>query len=185
MAQFLRPIQDSIREVASARTADGTSGITTNLWNVLDELVPSDTDFVYGGASSVVGNTVYQALLSTGTNPLTTSNHILRYRLGKGTSTRINAADGAAVSATISLRQGGVVIATDTAKTLGLWTTYEFLLTNAQASAITNYGDLRVQINTIGAGSSPNNRMAMFSFAELQIPDVQVNTKKDSGFFSI
>lgn len=156
MAQFARPDSDV--------TNTGTFG-----FGEIDEATASDLDYWFGD------NNVAEELevgLSNVTDPQSSSGHIVRYRIAK---TNLGVVDGGGNAVTVTMRvmQGGTQIATDTAKTAtGTWTQYAYTLTGAEADAITNYDDLRLEFVTSASGGSPANRRGgAVSWAEFEIPD--------------
>lgn len=156
MAQFGRPDGDV--------TNTGTGGFAS-----IDEATASDSDFWWGA-----DNTAAELEVSLGalTDPVSSSGHVVRYRIAK---TNDGVLDGAGNSVTVTMRlmQGATEIAADTAKTAtGTWTTYTFNLSGAQADAITDYSDLRIEFVTSASGGNPTNRRgAAVSWAELEVPD--------------
>lgn len=160
MAQFARPDGDV--------TNTGTNG-----FGAIDESSASDADFWFGD------NNVAEELevsLSNVTDPNSSSGHIVRFRIGK-TNAGVLDGGGNAVTVTCRLMQGTTQIATSGAITAtGTWTTSSFTLSSAEADAITNYNDLRLEFVTSSSGGSPANRRGgAVSWAELEVPNVVTN----------
>lgn len=113
-----------------------TANVGGTLAASLDELIPSDSDYI---ATLSAGDSCTVAI-AAGTDPVSSSGHKVRYRLrGDGLS-----------GATVELLQGASVIATwthDPAPTE--LTTYEQVLSGPQADSITDYSALRVRITEI------------------------------------
>lgn len=138
MAQFGRPSTDTVRE--AWEEDDGT---TVDIWDQIDEVVADDLDFVR--SALVPTNDVYATKLTTVTDPVQSTGHIVRFRYGK------DASAGAQIDLTIQLRQGyvdevtqGTLIATVATLTNipSGWTAGNYTLSGAEADAITNYADL-------------------------------------------
>lgn len=155
MAQFARPDSDVINT--------GNNGFAA-----IDEAIASDADFWYGDNNQA---DELEAGLSNVTDPSSSSGHIFRYRIAK-TNAGVVSGTGSAVTVTARLMQGATQIATDTAKTAdGTWTQYEYTLSGAEADAITDYADLRLEFLTSASGGSPANRRGgAVSWAELEVP---------------
>jgi hypothetical protein len=90
---------------------------------------------------------VYRFKLATGTDPASSTGHVIRWRVGKSPS------DGQAINATIRIYQGGgnsagagTLIKTATRNGVTSFTTYEETLTGGEADTITNYADLYGEI---------------------------------------
>lgn len=113
------------------------SGATTNLFLSLDEAAPaSDSDFIKTTPAGP-GTFVYEADFGTLEEPLTRDNHTIKYRLGK-------VGDGTA-STTVELRQGATTIASWSHTGVDAMTTFSRVLTDAEATSITDYNNLRIR----------------------------------------
>lgn len=156
MAQFARPDSNVTQTSFTGGFAD------------IDESVASDADFAYGANNTAAE---LEVGLSNVTDPLSSSGHIVRYRIAQ-TNAGVVDGTGNAVTVTMRVMQGTTQIATDTAKTAtGTWTEYSYTLSAAEADAITDYTDLRLEFVTSASGGSPANRRgAGVSWAELEIP---------------
>lgn len=132
MTQYGRPIQDI--------TVSGwvtQSGGTTNLYATLDEVpVPDHTDYVE--TSAPPGNNEYEVKVSALGDPEVSSLHRVRYwRRFVGESP---------VQLSLRLMQGTTEISTLSDQGLDIeWGFVTWGLTAAQADAITDYTDLRVE----------------------------------------
>lgn len=157
MAQFGRPISDV--------TNTGNNGFAA-----IDEATADDGDYWYGDNNQA--DELEVALTNTLSDPASSSGHTFRYRIAKTNAGTVDGG-GNAVTVTARLMQGTTEIAADSAQTAtGTWTPYSLALSGAQADAITDYTDLRLEFVTSASGGSPANRRGgAVSWAELEIPD--------------
>ncbi len=139
MAQFGRPSADTNNPGSFTDQGGGS----TNIYQGIDETAYSDTDYIRSPVAP--SSSVYVTKLSSVEDPLSSTNHTVRYRYAK------DAASGAQINLTIELRQGyvseaspGTLIATvATLSNIGeAWTAGSYTLSGAEADAISNYGDL-------------------------------------------
>jgi hypothetical protein len=124
-AQYARP---------NADITDGawTPSTGVDLYAVIDEETASDTDYIVTSAASTC-----QIGLSPVTDPATSSGQALKYRAQSSTSSTLIA----------RLKQGSTTIATATHPNVpSSWTDYTMNLSAAECDAITNYADLRVEL---------------------------------------
>lgn len=156
MAQFGRPDQQI------TNTGNG-------LFSDIDEASPSDADFWFGDNNAA---DEFEVGLSNVSDPSSSAGHTFRYRIAKTNAGTVDGT-GNAVTVTARLMQGTTQIATDTARTAdGTWTQYELTLSGAEADAITDYTDLRLEFLTSASGGSPANRRGgAVSWAELEVPE--------------
>lgn len=135
MPQFARPDADT---TLGNYTDQG--GGTTNIFQTIDEVSPSDADFIRTPTSPV--NEVYVCRLSDVTDPVSSTGHTMRMR----TSTDQDAQE--VLSFIQQLRQGyvnegspGTLIASQTRSAISstTWTTSSYTLSGAEADAITDY----------------------------------------------
>lgn len=137
MAQFGRPSTDTTRD-----NWEEDDGGTTDIFDQIDEVSADDADYIRTGLAPT--NDVYVTKLTTLEDPVSSSNHVVRYRYGK------DAAGGAQIDQTVQLRQGyvnegspGTLIAelghTDVAAFPVAGT---FTLSAGEANSITDYTDL-------------------------------------------
>jgi hypothetical protein len=122
---------------------DEAAGVAT-IYTHIDESVSSDADYIKTQLTPT--NDVFVTKLSSVTDPVSSANHIVRYRYRK------EATGGEQINLTIELRQGytnegspGTLIAT--VATLvdisgAAWNAGSYTLAGAEADAITNYADL-------------------------------------------
>jgi hypothetical protein len=167
MAQFARPDSDITQ-------TSFTGGFST-----IDESVASDADFAYGANNTAAE---LEVGLSNVTDPNSSTGHVFRYRIAR-TNAGVVDGGGNAVTVTARLMQGTTQIATDTAKTAtGTWTQYAYTLSAAEADAITNYNDLRLEFLTSGSGGSPAvRRGGAVSWAEFEVPDAAAGQQYNSS----
>lgn len=139
MAQFGRPSTDTTNDGAWTTEAGGS----TSIFQQIDESVASDSDYIRTALAPT--SDVYVTKLTSITDPVSSSGHIMRWRRGKDSS------GGATVNETVQLRQGytnegspGTLIATgvSAAATPDSFTTTTYTLSGAEADAITDYANL-------------------------------------------
>ena len=143
MPQFARP---------NATTTLGSytdqAGGVTNIHLTIDEVTADDADYIRSPASPI--NEAYVCSLSSVTDPVSSTGHIIRMR------TSVDLASQESLDFTQQLRQGyvseasqGTLIASQsrTAVTSTTWTTSAYTLTGAEADAITNYASLFFRFN--------------------------------------
>ena len=144
MAQFARPDTDTNNVDAYTDQAGGS----TNLYATIDETVAADADYIRTVPDPSSDVIVFR--LSDVTDPVSSSNHVLRVRAGTD-----QASGGNAINLTAQLRQGyvnegtpGTLIATLTQSPIsdGSFTTYSLTLSGAEADAITDYTALFLRI---------------------------------------
>lgn len=170
MAQFARPSAD-----VSVGSWTNQADAATNLWQSLDEVDASETDFVQ---ASLTANSDYEFRLSTQQAGIIKRGYALRYRGRK------NQAAGNTRGIIVELRQGATVIASNTHADLTVvWLDGIITLTVAQANQITNYADLRVRLRATGtvSGAAAVRRRPQVSWAQLRVPDWQPTWEADWG----
>jgi hypothetical protein len=136
--QFSRP---------SADQTDGSwtneAGSNVNLYASVDELSPTDSDYIQSVLASVVAD-LSQVAISSLTDPVSSSGHKVRYRYRKYPT------KSARIDLVVRLRQGTTQIAAWTHTNIdGNWATVEQTLSGAEADSITNYADLRIEQEAI------------------------------------
>src|SRR3970040_1513536 len=137
MAQFARP--DST--VTQSSFSGGFAAI--------DEVTPSDADFTFGANNTAAE---LEVGLSDVTDPAVSTGHVFRFRIAK---TDDGVVDGGENEVTITTRlmQGTTQIAASSPVTTGgTWTTWLRNLSGAEADAITDYTDLRLEFLTSASG---------------------------------
>jgi hypothetical protein len=107
-------------------------------------------------------DTTAEVGLTTIVDPVTPSNHIIRFRIqgnGSGGPERCN----------LQLFQGVTEIAaTGNQTSRGAWDTKEYTLSDVEADSIDDYSDLRFKIVSSNLGGSET---MWCSWAELEVPD--------------
>lgn len=138
MAQFGRPSTDTTRD--NWEEDDGT---TTDIFDQIDEASADDNDFIRTGLTPT--DDVYVTKLTNVEDPISSSNHIVRYRYRK------EATGGDQINLTVQLRQGytnegspGTLIASASHTDISgsAWTAGTFTLSGAEADNITDYTSL-------------------------------------------
>ena len=133
MAQFARPSADTVN---TAWTED--DGTTDALFGEIDESSFDDADYIK--TATPPGANEYETLLTSVTDPLSSSNHIMRWRRRK------QPAGGAQINLTVRLMQGGTQITSQSDTNIpDSFATATYTLSGAEADAITNYADLRLE----------------------------------------
>jgi len=149
--------------VPSADVSAG-SWTTAPLWSKVDEIPASDTDFI-ALANNTTGACRVGTLKTTGggaiSDPFVHTNHVLRMR-GKRTGSKTT-------TIVTSLYQGTTLIASFSQNLASSFTDYSYTLTETQAGNITNYTDLRIDVNCSASGS---NNAPNISAVSLDVPDV-------------
>ena len=139
MAQFGRPSADTNNDGAWVDQAAGSS----NIYQSIDEVTASDADYIESPLGPV--NDVYVTALTTLEDPVSSTGHIVRWRVGKNTS------GGATLNITVELRQGyvseasqGTLIATcsNAEAVPDSFTDDSHTLSGGEADSITDYSSL-------------------------------------------
>jgi hypothetical protein len=142
-------------EVTTAQLAYAASTISAGSWTAvgaatiheaIDETTASDAEYAQSDLSPVSASAV-RVKFGTLTDPVSSDDHIVRYRLGK------DSAGGHTIQVTAKLYQGSTLISTDpsTRTVPDSFTDYEWELSGAEADNITDYTDLRLDISAIKA----------------------------------
>ena len=135
-------------------------------WSTIDEVTADDGDYAESGGNPA--NDILIVGLGDVTDPNQDSDHTLRYRYQNTTTEGIDLV--------VKLKQGASTIATFTHTSISdSWTTTSSALTQAQASNISDYTDLRISFdaNLTGLPGIPGPKCRV-SWAELEVPDVYV-----------
>lgn len=135
MPQFARPDADT-----TIGNFQDNGGGTTNIFQTIDEASANDTDFIRSPTSPA--SEVYVCRLSDVTDPVSSSNHVMRMR----TSTDLDAQESLDFTQQLRMtyvNEGsqGTLIATQsrTGVSSTTWTTSTYTLSGAEADAITDY----------------------------------------------
>ena len=158
MTQYARPDGDITR-----------TGVGGGTYADIDEVSPSDSDFIYGAKNTAV---TFECSLSDPNAPSVDTDHVIRYRVVKLNDTTPDGG-GNAVYVTAYLYQGTTLIATDTQRTLtGTWTQYDWAVGSGDIANISDYSDLRLRFYSPASGGNATTRRAMgLSWAVLEVPD--------------
>jgi hypothetical protein len=134
MAQFARPSADTVRTAWTDQAAG-----TTNIYTTIDEVSFSDADYIKTPAPP--GTNEFETLLTTVTDPVSSVNHIMRWRRRKQP-----ASGSSDINLTVRLLVATTQITSQADNTLpGTFTDTSYTLSGAEADAITNYADIRLE----------------------------------------
>jgi len=162
MAQFARPDND---DTIGAWT-DQASG-TTDIYTGIDEATAEDTELVR--SENDPSSSAYIAGLSTVTDPVSSSNHIVRYRYIKGQS---GGGSPGVINLTIELREGTNVRASQTHNNVTTTVTDgSFTLTGGEADSITDYSNLNFKL-VADKASGARTSWGEFTWWEFEVPSV-------------
>lgn len=132
--QIQRPVADVLTVGWSP-----TPGSPSTAFDKVDEIVADDADYV-SSAPAPDGSDPLELELSTVSDPLSSDDHIFRYRIRK------SAAGGAQVDMLVELVEGTTVIESwNHVDISNDWTTHEQTLGATEADSITDYSDLRLR----------------------------------------
>jgi len=143
MAQFARPSTDTTLDSYTDQT-----GGTTNIYTTIDESVASDLDYIRSATDP--SNAAYVTKLTSVTDPVSATGHVLRVRMGTDV-----ASGGNQIDATVELREGyvsetsqGTLICTLSQSNInqGSFADYSANLSAGEANSITDYTDLYVRV---------------------------------------
>lgn len=152
------PTQEYLRPTNNEVQLNFTRG-----FEQLNESVLNTSTFAYSGNPSV--GTLEVGL--TDTPPPVNGTVTVRYAVAKMNNGALTTS-GATTTAAASIRQGTSVIATDIIRTLGgSWVTYSF---SFQASAVTDWNDLRFRLVVTPSGSTNQRRGGGIAWVEVQLP---------------
>lgn len=139
MAQFARPSADTVRTGWTDQ-----AGGTTNIYTGIDEASASDTDYIK--TATPPGTNEFETLLTSVTDPLASTGHIMRWRRRKQPASGSND-----VTITVRLLQGTTQITSQSDATIpGSFTDTSYTLSAGEADSITNYSDLRLEFVASG-----------------------------------
>jgi hypothetical protein len=139
MAQFARPSADTVR---TAWTDE--AGGTTDIYTGIDEVSAEDTEYIK--TPTPPGANEFETLLTTVTDPLVSTGHIMRWRRRKQP-----ASGSDDVTLTVRLMMGGTQITSQSDPTIpGSFTDTSYTLSGGEADAITDYSTLRLEFVASG-----------------------------------
>jgi hypothetical protein len=129
--QYARPNAD----ISLGGWTDQDDG-TTNIYQSIDEVTPSDLDYIKSSVNPT--SDVVVIGLESKPAPIVDTGHVLRYRYRKEGSGTVNI--------NVALMEGSSVIASWQHDDIGAITTAEQTLTELQAGSITDYSNLRFRV---------------------------------------
>lgn len=134
MPQFARPSADTVRTAWTDQ-----AGGTATIYTTIDETAASDADYIK--TPTPPGTNEFETLLTSVTDPVSSTGHIMRWRRRKQPAT-----GSAQIDLTVRLLQGTTQIVSRSDTNLpGTFTDTSYTLSAAEADAITNYADLRLE----------------------------------------
>jgi len=134
MAQFARPSADTVRTAWTDQAAG-----TTNIYATIDEVTASDADYIK--TPTQPGANEFETLLTTVQDPLSSANHVMRWRRRKQP-----ASGSAQINLTVRLMEGATQRVTQSDTNLpGTFTDTSYTLSGGEADTISNYADLRLE----------------------------------------
>lgn len=135
-------------------------------WSDIDEATRDDSDWMFCQLLPQEGVTasLYQCGLSDVTDPTTGLGHVMRYVYRKDSTV------GRTITLRVRLLQGTTAKATRTHSDIGsVWVQADETLTVAEADAISDYTDLRMEFRFTVSGTGLA-RSGGISWAELEVP---------------
>lgn len=162
--QYARP---SSTVTTATNVVEYPGGSGTAYHTRIDETSVDYTDYVsFSGGS---GTRTIEVGLSSVTDPLVHTGHVLRYHYGRSASVSLDM--------TFSLYQGTTLIAsTGSFVVTGDQLSGTLTLTEAEAATITNYADLRIRV-VLERVTAPTAASTRWYWAELEVPTV-VTTRR-------
>lgn len=152
MTQFARPVSD----------LSNTGWTTAPLWSKVDEVSPSDADFI--DSSALTSENICELNLNAVTDPGLSTGHVLKVRCLHNGSTD---------TFTMNLKRastGAVIASRDLTGAPSSFTQLNFPLTGAEADSIVDYADLSIEFDhNEGAGVSATVDV---SWVVLEVPDL-------------
>ena len=141
MSQFGRPPADTT--IGGYTTQAGGA---TNLYQTIDEVIASDTDYIRSALAP--SSAAYVTKLSSVEDPISSTGHVVRYRYAK------DSAGGSQINLTVQLRQDyvsegalGTQIATWSHTNISeAFTTVAQTLSGTEADTITDYANLYLRV---------------------------------------
>ncbi len=150
MAQFARPDSDVT-----------LTNFDSPFWSRVDEVSPDDGTTEQRSSFDVAAGALYELTLSSVTDPVSSTGHILRVR-------HFSSPTLVTGQVLIELRQGAsTVIASATFDAPASYNTFTLNLSGPETDAITDYGDLRVR----GTTQQATNHRLITTWIELEVPD--------------
>lgn len=134
MPQYARPSADTVRTGWTDQ-----SGGTTNIYTTIDEASASDADYIK--TPTPPGTNEFETLLTSVTDPVSSSGHVMRWRRRKQP-----ASGSAQINLTVRLMQGTTQITSQSDTNIpGTFTDTSYTLSAGEADSITDYSNLRLE----------------------------------------
>lgn len=134
MPQFARPSADTVRTGWTDQ-----AGGAVNIFTTIDEVVAEDVEYIK--TPTPPGANEFESLLTSVTDPVSSTGHVMRWRRRKQPAT-----GSAQINLTVRLVQGVTQITSQADTNLpGTFTDASYTLSAGEADAITNYADLRLE----------------------------------------
>ena len=144
MPQYARPSSD-----ISSNTFLNEVAANSNLFQSIDEVVPSDADYIVSTQNPA--NNVYVTQLTSVDDPLVDTGHTINFRYKKDV-----AVNGEQIDLTVQLRQsyvseanaatlGTLIAQTNVTNIASAWTNGTYLLSNTEAGTINAYANLHLR----------------------------------------
>ena len=134
MPQFARPSADTVRTAWT----DEAGGIV-DIYTGIDEVTAEDVEYIK--TPTPPGANEFETLLTTVQDPLSSANHVMRWRRRKQP-----AAGSAQINLTVRLMEGATQRVTQSDTNLpGTFTDTSYTLSGGEADTISNYADLRLE----------------------------------------
>jgi len=134
MPQFGRPSADTVR----TGWTDEAAG-TVDIYTGIDEATAEDVEYIK--TPTPPGSNEFESLLTTLTDPVSSTGHTMRWRRRKQP-----AAGSADINLTVRLMQAAVQKVSRADNTLpGSFTDTSYTLSAGEADSITDYADLRLE----------------------------------------
>ena len=134
MPQFARPSADTVR----TGWTDEAGG-TVDIYTGIDEVTAEDTEYIK--TPTPPGSNEFETVLTSVTDPVSSTGHIMRWRRRKQPAT-----GSADINLTVRLIQTTTQVVSRADNTLpGTFTDTSYTLSAGEADSITNYADLRLE----------------------------------------
>ncbi len=162
MAQRSQPDNDD----TIGSWTDEASG-TTDIYLGIDEVTAEDTELVR--SENDPSTSEYITGLSTITDPVLSSGHIVRFRTQKGET---GGGQPGTINLIIQLREGTTTRASTTLSAISTgFADGSFTLTGGEADAITDYSNLNIRFEA-DKSAGARTSWAEVSWAEFEVPNV-------------
>lgn len=134
MPQFARPSADTVRTGWTDQ-----SGGTSNIFGAIDESSASDADYIK--TATPPGSNEFETLLTSVTDPVSSSSHVMRWRRRKQP-----ASGSAQINLTVRLLVSSTQITSQADNNIpGTFTDTSYTLSGGEADAITDYANMRLE----------------------------------------